>query len=331
MHILTMGGVSVDLLFHLERLQPLQPVMLAQTFAAHPGGKAFNLALVTRRLFPATEVNVLAALGGEDDFFSQHLRRVLADEGLGTRYLCAYPGMAAPVVGIVTAPGQAGLEQITMAYEVTGRALNFANLDRVAWHTVDALIATCEINIEVALEAFARLKAANPHALTLLNTAPADHLAGKLPQLDLSQVDYWVLNWHEWATLIQPYTPPDSHDVTQLKTGLADLHTMTRIPNICLTMGENGCLWYTPQHVVHAPAFQIPVKNPVGAGDTLVAALVGNLLAQQPLREALRYASAAAACACQDNVAIGEHVTPATIAALLTEQGATWDEHFRVL
>jgi sugar/nucleoside kinase (ribokinase family) len=181
------------------------------------------------------------------------------------------------------------------------------------------------------LTAFARLKAANSGAITVLNTAPTDHLTGKLPQLDLRHVDYWVLNWHEWATLIHPEVPPTSHEMPGLKRGLQTLQARTGVPHICLTLGEKGCLWHTPEQTLYAPAFQVVTKNPVGAGDTFVAALISHLLAQQPLPASLRYASAAAACACLDAVAIGEHVAPETITALLAEQGAAWDENFRVL
>lgn len=65
---------------------------------------------------------------------------------------------------------------------------------------------------------------------------------------------------------------------------------------VAVTMGDKGCDVYTPGAQYHVPAFNVPITDTTGAGDTFNGAFLSRLcLGDDPL-SAARYASAAAAC-----------------------------------
>jgi ribokinase len=312
MHVLLIGGVSMDLLFQLaQRLDPALPVIQATHFAAHVGGKAFNLGVVLRRLFPALTVHVLAAVGGEHDLFSAALRQAVSAADLSPAYLRSKPAHSAPIVGIFNAPHS---ETVTIPYEATGHALDENDFTGLDWASYDVVLATGEIRPSVAFAAFERVKAAQPAARTVYNAAPAHLLAGQAALLAQHPIDDLFLNHHEAHTLLGSVEADPG----------ARLAAITRIPQICLTLGARGGQCYTPTERWQFPAFEVAVQNPVGAGDTFVAAYLGAQLTGLPQAIALRYAAAAAAIACVDAVAIGEHLTPAAINALIAAQGTQW-------
>jgi ribokinase len=331
MHVLTMGGVSCDLIFELpEALCPPKKVVIANEFAIHPGGKAFNMAVVLRRLFNTLDVDVLAALGGDHDLFSNWLRGKVQEAGIGTRYLQIKPQMTSPIVGILHFPDAlvAGHITSTLPYEATGRSLDSSHLDQVDFAECDAVLATGEINMEITLDAFARLKAANPRAIAIFNPAPAEHFGERFRALDFQHVDYLFLNLHEVGVFLGQSVADDAVDDAAALAIVRQLKQITAIPHICLTLGDQGGWLCSPTQSIHFGAFQIDnFLNAVGAGDTFLAAFIGALLLENSPEQALQYASAAAATACMDQAAVGEHVTAAQIAQLLASAAPTWSAH----
>ncbi len=67
---------------------------------------------------------------------------------------------------------------------------------------------------------------------------------------------------------------------------------------VILTRGEAGSVVCTPHEQFHLPAFQVPVVDTTGAGDTFHGAFVAGLRKGYDLRDAVRFASAAAALKC---------------------------------
>lgn len=67
---------------------------------------------------------------------------------------------------------------------------------------------------------------------------------------------------------------------------------------VILTKGAEGCFIRTRDTYGHLPAFQIPAVDTTGAGDTFHGAFVAGLSKGYHLRQAARFASAAAALKC---------------------------------
>jgi sugar/nucleoside kinase (ribokinase family) len=67
---------------------------------------------------------------------------------------------------------------------------------------------------------------------------------------------------------------------------------------VILTKGEDGCFINTPQEHYHVPAFQVPVVDTTGAGDTFHGAFLVGLHQGYDLRQTVQFASAVAALKC---------------------------------
>lgn len=64
---------------------------------------------------------------------------------------------------------------------------------------------------------------------------------------------------------------------------------------VCISMAHQGALLVSPEGIMRAPSFPVPVGSTVGAGDSFVAAMVWALARSYRLEDALRFAVAAGA------------------------------------
>lgn len=67
---------------------------------------------------------------------------------------------------------------------------------------------------------------------------------------------------------------------------------------LCVTLGASGAMLLIRDELVVEPAFNVTAVDTTGAGDVFRAALIHALLNEQPAREMLRFANAAAAASC---------------------------------
>ena len=67
---------------------------------------------------------------------------------------------------------------------------------------------------------------------------------------------------------------------------------------VIITNGKEGCVVRTPEEQFYVPAFEVPVVDTTGAGDTFHGAFVAGLNKGYALRQAVRFASAVAALKC---------------------------------
>ncbi len=65
--------------------------------------------------------------------------------------------------------------------------------------------------------------------------------------------------------------------------------------HVCISMGDQGALLVSPDNSFYAPALDVPVNTTVGAGDSMVAGLIGAFSLGKEPEEALRYGIACGA------------------------------------
>lgn len=93
---------------------------------------------------------------------------------------------------------------------------------------------------------------------------------------------------------------------------------------VVVSLGKEGALLHDGSKVWFAPAPKIEEKNPVGAGDSLVAGLVFKLSQQAPLRDALVWGIACgSATASRSGTAMGERKQIAELAATIEVKEVT--------
>lgn len=278
--ILVLGSVNRDLIVHAPRLPLPGETLRGQRFGSCLGGKGANQAVAAARL--GARVALAARVGLLENGAAMVAQ--LAGEGVDTRAIAQpadeVPGVALIVVGaedaenqIVTVAGSNGtlpLEQV--------EALELAGL---RW-----LVAQQELPLASVARAFERARAAG--VKTLLNAAPFRPGCEAL----LPLVDLLVVNALEAQAL-----------VTTLGGGAAEPEALAQALRakgpvaVLVSLGAQGLCWVDAEGAHRVPARPVKAVDTVGAGDTLVGALVTALAEGQPTPKALAFAQAAASLA----------------------------------
>ncbi|MFG6485874.1 ribokinase [Roseateles sp. BYS78W] len=278
--ILILGSVNRDLIVHAPRLPLPGETLRGQRFGSCLGGKGANQAVASARL--GAKVALAARVGLKEN--GAAMVEQLKGEGVDTRFVAQpadeVPGVALIVVGaedaenqIVTVAGSNGtlpMEQVE-ALELMG----------LRW-----LIAQQELPLSSVARAFERARAAGVR--TVLNAAP--YRPGCEALLPL--VDLLVVNALEAQAL-----------VTTLGGGVAEPEALAQTlrakgPSaVLVSLGAEGLCWVDAEGTRRVPARRVKAVDTVGAGDTLVGALITALAEGQAIERALAFAQAAAALA----------------------------------
>ena len=142
----------------------------------------------------------------------------------------------------------------------------------------------CPAELAVGLAALAR--DAGPR--TVLNPAPAR----PLPPGALATFDIITPNEGELATLAASLGLADA--ATEVLAGqLVD----RGVPDVVVTLGENGALWASAAGIRRFPAYPVSAVDTTGAGDAFNAGLVAALVRGEPMESAIDHGCRAGASA----------------------------------
>ena len=137
----------------------------------------------------------------------------------------------------------------------------------------------------------AALKVARREGLTtILDPAPAQPLSPAL----LSHVKILTPNESEALALLGRPAQRVSLDQAQ---SLAEALLALGPKAVILKLGDRGCFYWDGTTAIHQPAFPVEAIDSTAAGDTFNGALAVALARDLNIKEALRFASAAAAIA----------------------------------
>ncbi|MER5192660.1 ribokinase [Streptomyces sp. NPDC002755] len=274
--IVVLGSTNMDLVAYVEKPPQRGETVTGREFRTIPGGKGSNQAVAAARA--GATVSMIGAVG--NDAFGTRLRSTLEHSGVNTDHLRTVesPSGTAHIVvddeggnAIVVVPGANG----TVDHLVPG--------DEVLISSADALLLQLEVPLAAVV---ASARAARAHGVrTILTPAPAQPLPPEL----LAVTDLLVPNEHEAATLTGRTDPREA------ATALLD-----SVPEVVITLGSSGSLYAARgAQPLTVPAPRVTAVDSTGAGDTFVGALAVALGEGQPVREALAWASAAAALSVQ--------------------------------
>jgi ribokinase len=295
--IVVPGSVNADLLFKVAHLPRPGETVLCPSYVMAPGGKGSNQAAAAAKA--GAEVRFVGHVG--DDAYGPVVRELLVAAGIDCDLLAVSPRPTAiAVIGV----DEAGENAIIVA--------SGANLDTAAAQVPDELLGPgatvlCQNEIRPQ-ETFAALtRAKRRGARTVLNVAPA----APVPEEVLRELDVLVVNELEAEAVAGSAggTPED------LARGLATRHGLACV----VTLGGAGCLAVGAGDAWRVPALPVRPVDTTGAGDAFVGVLAAWLDGGRPLVEALRAASVAAACSCEQVGAQTAQPTRATILERLPE------------
>lgn len=121
--------------------------------------------------------------------------------------------------------------------------------------------------------------------------------AGCLTSID---IDHLLPDTEEALRLVDLVVLPEGfpEEVTgerDLERAMRRLQRLNPGAVVCTTLGAKGCAALDGEELVRVPAFEVEAVDTTACGDVFHAAFVCGALWQMPLREAMRFANAAAA------------------------------------
>lgn len=275
--ILVIGSTNTDMVLDVPMLPAQGQTVLGGAFRMTPGGKGANQAVAAARAGGA--VTFITALG--KDAFGEVNRQRLLREGIDMRFLATKEGTPSGVALILV--DTHGENIIAVASGANGQL--HPNDLAVADTAFDSALQVI-LQLEIPLESveWAVRRAAEAECSVLLNPAPMP--PGGLPEAILRHVDILTPNEGELLALV-----PGAAGIEE-----AAAQVLTRGPQtVVVTQGKRGVTVFTPDESFHLPAFAVDSVDTVGAGDCFSASLGVALAEGHALRQAIRFATAAAA------------------------------------
>jgi ribokinase len=271
------------------------------TLLVNHGGKGANQAVAARRL--GADVRFIGCVG--EDAAGRGIRQALAGEGIEVGGV-AVTETAATGTALIMVDAE-GRNQIAVAPGANrSLAVNHvrARAEDFAW----ADVVVCQLETPLDTVAWALDTARRHRAITILNPAPVP----PAPLGCWSLVDYLTPNEGEAARLSGiPIAGPV--DVARAGEALR----ARGVGTVVVTCGAGGVVACTADGTERMPARAVAVVDTTAAGDAFNGALAVALAEARRLREALGFATAAAALACTRRGAQASLPTRADVERLL--------------
>jgi len=277
MTVYVLGSLNIDLVSTVERMPNPGETVSGTSFKTYIGGKGLNQAVGCSRA--GAKVIMLGAVG--DDGYGKELIEALAADNISDKYISHKNGASGVAVIETDATGQ---NRIVVIPGANGQ-LTSADISEEVFKdsTAKYLIAQLETPIMTVVDAFKRAKEVG--LTTALNPAPAQKLSLEL----LSYLDLITPNQFE-AELLTGIKVTDHQSA--IKAGQALL--AQGVKQVIVTLGEDGAMFVSHDENFHQPAFTVTVVDTTGAGDTFCGGLIAKLSEGMNMKDAIRYATAAA-------------------------------------
>ncbi|MES2462439.1 MAG: ribokinase [Armatimonadota bacterium] len=280
-NIVVVGSTNTDLVAITPHIPAAGETVLGGAFSIVAGGKGANQAVAAARL--GGSVTFIARVG-DDAFGSQSVAGFQAD-GIDTTYVSVTPGVPSGVA-LIAVSETSGENSIVVAPGANA-LLSPEDIDaaEAAFDTAHAVVLSLEVPLETIQRAVEM--GAERQIPVILNPAPARALPARL----LASISVLTPNETEARQIAGMGSANDDAD---LETVAAEL-LGSGIDAAVITLGSAGALIVTPDGIEQAMAFPVKAVDTVGAGDCFTGALAVELASGKSLREAVRFASAAAA------------------------------------
>jgi ribokinase len=281
--VLVVGSANVDFTVAASRLPGVGETVSGGTLLVNHGGKGANQAVAARRL--GAEVRFVACVG--DDASGRDIRAALRTEGIGVDGLVVTKEAATGTALIVV--DQQGRNQIVVAPGANWR-LSAEHVRSRAEDFAWAQVVLCQLETPLETLDVALGEARRRGLVTVVNPAP---VRDGIPDDVWRRVDYLTPNEGEAARL-------SGMPVEDPRSATAAAHALRErgVGAVIVTLGAEGSVACTAAGDIRTNAFPVDAVDTTAAGDSFNGALGTALAAGEPLSDALRFASAAAALAC---------------------------------
>jgi ribokinase len=277
--IVVIGSSNVDLLMKMDRLPEKGETVTDAVFMQVYGGKGANQAVAAARAGGNVAfVNCV----GEDAYTPQMVQNYKTD-GIDTRFVFNEKGMASGHALIMI--GGEGMNYLSVApganYELTP-----AKIDEALPVIDEAAMIVMQYEIPEETIKYVIDLANGKNIPVMWNCAPArDFDASYIPKINIL-----VLNEVE-AGFLAGMTVENQADAEKA----ADILIAKGVEKVIITLGSQGAFVVTKNEKVSVPSYKVEAVDTTAAGDTFCGSFAVALVEGKSLKEALQFASAAAA------------------------------------
>lgn len=313
--ILVVGSFIMDLVAMADRAPAMGESVIGNAFRTAPGGKGANQAVQAARL--GVQTHMAGCVG--DDSHGREMLQALNSSGVDTSHVKISREHPSGVGHIQIQTGAGGVQNRIIV--VPGANFDLKPSD-LAWleteiGSYDLVMMQLELEMPT-IEYVARVaKAAS--VPVMLNTAPAAPLSDGL----LSCVTFISPNETEASLLSGVKTDAQGRLSQEAIQQAAGVLMGKGVPNVIITLGDEGAVICTSQGVKHVPCVKMTdVKDPTAAGDSFVGAFCAGYASGLGIDDSLRLAVSAAALTVCGYGAIPSLPTLDKVLDLLRERGA---------
>ncbi|KIZ42514.1 MULTISPECIES: sugar kinase [Rhodopseudomonas] len=275
--ILCIGIPVRDLTFRIEAVPGRGSKIGASSFGEICGGNAMNAAIGIARL--GGQASMCGPMGDADEAAAHFIFDKLGEEGIDTSGLVHMPGLVTPISAVLVDPSG----------ERTIVTFRDPELWKVALPDSDALLANCDaILTESRCASFVTPLCAEATRRGIPVVVDVDNAMSMSEGL-LTAATHLIFS----AEALHA-TAGTASDEGALKKVAALTHAF-----VAVTRGPKGTLWLdTEGQFQETPAFPVHTVDTLGAGDIFHGGFTVAFAQGQPIPQALRFASAAAALKC---------------------------------
>ncbi|MCO5293774.1 MAG: ribokinase [Homoserinimonas sp.] len=279
--VIVVGSANMDLVVTVERIPNPGETLKATGVANYPGGKGLNQAVAVAR--SGADCSMIGALGSDEN--AVILRGVMKDAGIDDSQVRSEDGVSGLAL-ITVAANAENTVLVASGANAAVTAMGEGDLAKLASGKV--VLAQLELPIGAVTEAARASREFGSEFI--LNAAPAM----KLPEDLIGHLDFLIVNEHEACVIAE------LDDLREASEVLA-----ARVPNLIVTLGSAGSVYYrNGEQVAEIEALKVSAVDTTGAGDTYCGAFAAALAEGQEVRQAIRFATAAAALSVQKEGAV---------------------------
>lgn len=268
-HISVIGSCNMDITVEADRRPGAGETVMGNRLIVSPGGKGANQAVAAARL--GYEVYMVGCVG--DDAYGKMMLEALTKSGVKTDYVETLEHVTTGTAHITLAEGDNSIIVIKGANALVSREIIDKDWDMIS--TSSLVMLQHEIPMDTIGYIIDRCYEAG--VPVMLNPAP---------YMDIPQ------EWIEKVT----YLTPNEHEAALMFDGMdRDEILKTQAGKVIMTAGGDGVLYGENDEIVHVDGFTVPVVDTTGAGDTFNGAFAVGRCEGMSVKEAIRFANAAAA------------------------------------
>lgn len=276
--ILVIGSSNIDLITTVEHFPVAGETIEGQSFTQVMGGKGANQALAAFRA--GGDVKFVTSVG--NDSYGQKAIQYYRDEGLNVSIskVCDLTP-----TGIATIWVDKKGENSIIIIPGANRNLNPEYIQKVQSEIEWADIIVMQMEIPYETVRLVCEIASKWGKKIILNAAPAYPLDDDI----LKSLFILLVNKSEIETITGKRIDTDGEEET------IDTLLDKGVENVILTLGSKGSRFKNRNESITMPAFDVAVKDTTAAGDTFCGALTTEISRSSDIRQAMLFATAAAA------------------------------------